>query len=102
LTVRVGSLFQRGLEGDGGLVAERGVEAVGVVDVRDEGADAAARVATSLGAKGRALLDRELNGTRLVEGMGVEASRATTVEEFVAQFRSATNGRGPRLIDAAI
>jgi hypothetical protein len=43
LTVRVGSLSERGLEGNGGLVAERGVEAVGVVDVLDEGADATAR-----------------------------------------------------------
>ena len=44
MTVRVGSLSERGLEGNGGLAAERGVEAVGVVDVLDEGADATAGV----------------------------------------------------------
>ena len=44
MTVRGGSLSERGLESNGGLVAERGVEAVGVVDVFDEGADATAGV----------------------------------------------------------
>ncbi len=65
----------------------------------------AKRVGASLSAKGRALLDLhdpELNWTRLAAGMGVEASRATTAEEFAAQFRSAMNGRGPRLIEAMI
>ena len=65
----------------------------------------AKRVGATLSAKGRALLDLhdpELNWTRLAEGMGVEASRATTAEEFVAQFRSAMAGRGPRLIEALI
>jgi acetolactate synthase-1/2/3 large subunit len=65
----------------------------------------AARVGATLSAKGRALLDLhdpELNWTRLAEGMGVEASRATTAEAFAAQFQSAMNGRGPRLIEAMI
>jgi acetolactate synthase-1/2/3 large subunit len=65
----------------------------------------AKRVGATLSAKGRALLDLhnpELSWTRLAEGMGVEASRATTAEEFAAQFRSAMAGRGPRLIEALI
>ena len=36
------------------------------------------------------------------EGMGVEASRATTVAEFDAQVDSAMKQRGPRLIEAVI
>jgi acetolactate synthase-1/2/3 large subunit len=65
----------------------------------------AKRVGATLSAKGRALLDLhdpELSWTRLAEGMGVEASRATTAEAFVQQYRSAMNGRGPRLIEAMI
>jgi acetolactate synthase-1/2/3 large subunit len=65
----------------------------------------AKRVGTSLGAKGRALLDLhdpELNWTRIAAGLGVEASRATTAEAFVQQFQSAMAGRGPRLIEAMI
>ncbi|MGA2494358.1 MAG: acetolactate synthase large subunit [Roseiarcus sp.] len=63
------------------------------------------RVGAALGAKGRALLDLhdpELNWTRIATGMGVEASRATTAEQFVQQFQSAMVGRGPRLIEAMI
>jgi acetolactate synthase-1/2/3 large subunit len=63
------------------------------------------RVGAALGAKGRALLDLhdpELNWTRIAAGMGVEASRAATAEEFVQQFQSAMAGRGPRLIEAMI
>ena len=63
------------------------------------------RVGATLGAKGRALFDLhdpELKWTRLAEGMGVEASRATTAEQFVAQYRSAMSGHGPRLIEALI
>ena len=44
MTVRVGSVSERGLEGDRRFIAERRMEAVGVVDVLDEGADAAAGV----------------------------------------------------------
>jgi acetolactate synthase-1/2/3 large subunit len=63
------------------------------------------RVGAALGAKGRALLDLhdpELNWTRIAAGMGVEASRATTAEQFVQQFQSAMASRGPRLIEAMI
>jgi acetolactate synthase-1/2/3 large subunit len=44
----------------------------------------------------------ELDWVKLASGMGVEASRATTVEEFVAQFASAMKQRGPRLIEVVL
>ena len=43
-----------------------------------------------------------MNWTRIAEGLGVEASRATTCEEFAAQYASALRQRGPRLIEAVI
>jgi acetolactate synthase-1/2/3 large subunit len=48
------------------------------------------------------LHDPEMNWTKIAEGFGVEASRATTSEEFAAQYASAMNARGPRLIEALI
>ncbi|MEE4300973.1 MAG: acetolactate synthase large subunit [Pseudomonadales bacterium] len=57
------------------------------------------------GPKAMSMLDLsnpELDWTKLAEGMGVEASRATTVAEFADQFSSAVNHRGPRLIEAVI
>ena len=39
---------------------------------------------------------------KLAEGMGVAASRATTAEEFDAQFAYAVKQRGPRLIEVVI
>jgi acetolactate synthase-1/2/3 large subunit len=44
----------------------------------------------------------ELDWVRLASGMGVEASRATSVEEFAAQFASAMQNRGPRLIEVVV
>lgn len=44
----------------------------------------------------------ELNWVQIATGMGVEASRATTCEEFAAQYASAMNQRAPRLIEAVI
>jgi acetolactate synthase-1/2/3 large subunit len=41
-----------------------------------------------------------MNWARIAEGMGIEASRATTSEEFAAQYESAMKQRGPRLIEA--
>src|SRR5579862_84696 len=38
----------------------------------------------------------------LAEGMGVEASRAETAEQFDAQFAAAIQARGPRLIEAVL
>jgi acetolactate synthase-1/2/3 large subunit len=34
--------------------------------------------------------------------MGVEASRATSVEEFATQFASAMKDHGPRLIEVVL
>lgn len=44
----------------------------------------------------------ELNWVQLANGMGVEASRATSNAEFAAQFQSAMNMRGPRLIEVML
>ena len=44
----------------------------------------------------------ELDFVSLARGMGVEASRAETLEDFAAQFSSAMAGKGPRLIEALI
>lgn len=44
----------------------------------------------------------DLDWVQLAGGMGVEAVRVTTVEEFSAAFRSAMNQRAPRLIEAVL
>jgi acetolactate synthase I/II/III large subunit len=44
----------------------------------------------------------ELDWVKLASGMGVEASRATSVEEFARQFASAMKNRGPRLIEVVV
>jgi acetolactate synthase-1/2/3 large subunit len=44
----------------------------------------------------------ELDFVKLAQGMGVEASRADTVEAFEDQFASAMSGRGPRLIEVVV
>jgi acetolactate synthase-1/2/3 large subunit len=41
-----------------------------------------------------------LDWVKLSEGMGVESSRATTADEFIAQWTAAVKQRGPRLIEA--
>ncbi len=43
-----------------------------------------------------------LDWTKLASGMGVEASRASSVEELAAQFESAMKNRGPRLIEVVM
>ena len=48
------------------------------------------------------LRNPELDWLKLAAGMGVEASRAATAEEFSDQFASAMKTRGPRLIEAVI
>lgn len=61
--------------------------------------------AEAAGSKALSMLDLhnpEMNWVKLAEGMGVEASRATTAEEFNQQYQSAMNARGPRLIEALI
>ena len=44
----------------------------------------------------------ELDWVKLASGMGVEASRASSVEEFATQFASAMTHRGPRLIEVVL
>lgn len=57
------------------------------------------------GPKAMSMLDLsnpDLNWVQLAQGMGLEASRATTVAEFNTQIESALRHRGPRLIEAVI
>ena len=59
----------------------------------------------SIGPETDALMDLhrpELDWVRLAKGMGVEASRADTLQDFQAQFAAAMRERGPRLIEAVI
>jgi acetolactate synthase-1/2/3 large subunit len=61
--------------------------------------------ASGAGPKALSMLDLhnpEMNWTRIAEGFGIEASRASTAEEFNAQYASAMKQRGPRLIEAMI
>jgi acetolactate synthase I/II/III large subunit len=58
-----------------------------------------------IGENARAMLDLhnpEMNWVQIAGGLGVEASRASTAEEFAAQYESAMKQRGPRLIEAMI
>jgi thiamine pyrophosphate-dependent acetolactate synthase large subunit-like protein len=48
------------------------------------------------------LRDPQLDWVALTKGMGVEASRVTTIAEFTAQFKDAIAHKGPRLIEAVI
>jgi len=59
----------------------------------------------SAGTKALSMLDLhnpEMNWTQIATGLGVEASRATTAEEFAAQYESAMKNKCPRLIEAMI
>jgi acetolactate synthase-1/2/3 large subunit len=61
--------------------------------------------AAGAGPKALSMLDLhnpEMNWAKIAEGFGMEASRATTSEEFAAQYASAMQSRGPRLIEALI
>jgi acetolactate synthase-1/2/3 large subunit len=44
----------------------------------------------------------EINWVELATGMGVAATRASSAEEFHAQFAAAMRGTGPRLIEAMV
>jgi acetolactate synthase-1/2/3 large subunit len=44
----------------------------------------------------------DMDFVAMAQGMGVRATRASTVEEFSAQFEEAMAARGPRLIDAIV
>ena len=57
------------------------------------------------GSKATSMLDLhnpELEWVKLASGMGVEASRATSVEELAAQFENAMKQRGPRVIEVVV
>lgn len=57
------------------------------------------------GPKSHAMLnigDPSLDFGKLAGGMGVEATRATTAEEFAAQFEDAMRTRGPRVIEVML
>ena len=43
-----------------------------------------------------------LDWVMMAKGMGVEAARATTAEEFTSLFKAALAKKGPFLIEAAI
>jgi acetolactate synthase-1/2/3 large subunit len=61
--------------------------------------------ASGAGAKAMSMLDLhdpEMNWAEIARGFGIEASRATNCEEFAAQYASAMQQRGPRLIEALI
>ena len=61
--------------------------------------------ATGRGPKALSMLDLgnpALDWVSLAQGMGVEASRAVTAEEFAGQLAAAMKGRGPRLIEAVL
>lgn len=44
----------------------------------------------------------DIDFVAMAQGMGVQASRATTAEAFNAQFEAAMNSHGPTLIDALV
>jgi len=44
----------------------------------------------------------DINWVELSTGMGVPAMRASSAEEFYAQFAAAMNSKGPRLIEAMV
>ena len=48
------------------------------------------------------LTDPAPDWVRLSEGFGVQASRATTADEFIRDFSAAMRSPGPRLIEALI
>lgn len=48
------------------------------------------------------LRDPELKWVEIANGMGVEATRAQTIEQFIDQFRDAMSRPGPRLIEAML
>ncbi len=57
------------------------------------------------GPKALSMLDignPDISWTKLAEGMGVRAIRATTAEDFTAAFRSGMAERGPLLIEAVV
>jgi acetolactate synthase-1/2/3 large subunit len=61
--------------------------------------------ARNVGPKALSMLDLhnpELDFVKLAGGMGVEATRAETIEAFEAQFEDAMKGKGPRVIEVIL
>jgi acetolactate synthase-1/2/3 large subunit len=61
--------------------------------------------ALNVGPRALSMLDLrnpELDFVRLASGLGVEASRAETLDDFDAQFASAMDQTGPRLIEVVL
>ncbi len=61
--------------------------------------------AMNAGPKALSMLDLhnpELDWVHLARGMGVEATRAETIEDFTAQFADAIKQKGPRLIEVLL
>jgi thiamine pyrophosphate-dependent acetolactate synthase large subunit-like protein len=59
----------------------------------------------AVGSRALSMLDLhnpEMNWAKIASGLGVEASRASSAEEFASQFGSAMKHRRPRLIEAVI
>jgi len=57
------------------------------------------------GPKTLAMLDLknpELDFVKMAQGMGVQATRATTSADFAVQFANAMQTKGPRLIEAVL
>ncbi len=60
---------------------------------------------TTVGESAKSMLDLhnpEMNWMQIASGLGVEASRAATAEQFAAQYELAMKQRGPRLIEVMI
>jgi acetolactate synthase I/II/III large subunit len=68
------------------------------IEIRRTGAREIGKIANDMIDIGRP----DLNWVKLAEGLGVPATRATTADEFIAQFRAAVNQTGPTLIEAVV
>jgi acetolactate synthase-1/2/3 large subunit len=68
------------------------------IEMRRTGAGDFGRLANDMIDIGRPNLD----WVKLAEGLGVQATRATTEDEFIAHFRAAVNQTGPTPIEAII
>jgi acetolactate synthase-1/2/3 large subunit len=68
------------------------------VEMRRTGAGAPGPLAAGM----MDIANPEIDWAALAAGLGVEASRARTGDEFIAQFGEAMRARGPRLIEAVL
>ena len=68
------------------------------IEMQRTGAGAMGRMANDMIDIGRP----DLDWVKMSEGMGVPATRATTADEFMAQFRAAVSQKGPALIEAVV